>query len=89
MALSFVCILVAEVFGNGEDENPILNRGEYFEHHLHIIVVRNISNNKKRDIEVFFSNKHLNANIIFIHYYYSFLGSDAKLFEGDILLPVS
>lgn len=55
MALSFVCVLVAEVFANGEDDNPILNRGEYFEHHLHIIVVRYISNHKC-DIEFFQTN---------------------------------
>lgn len=91
-ALSFVCLLVAEVYESAEDENPILNLGELqlFRHlkihYLHIITVIlfnwtkcNIMNIRKTFL-LFFEFKH---------YLWLSLGSDANLFEGDILIPVS
>lgn len=31
--LTYICILIAEVYENGEDENPILNLGESLQYH--------------------------------------------------------
>lgn len=91
--LSRVRLCVTEVYENGEDENPILNLGEL--QHCSCSVLRNL----QHSVPVFtgIECNMLSKTVLFFLLMVETLfvictcaaGSDANLFEGDILIPVS